>query len=233
MSVSVVFSPPKKQFMSQSLYLSPEEARILGVLVEKAITMPDHYPLSAKALLGGCNQKHARNPVMDISEAQLSDCLPTLIELGLVELMPMDLRYRHRLDTALDLNKAELCLLSLLLLRGSLSSNELFQRSEHLFTFSGVPHIEKTLNNMAGNAEFPSVLKVENGIAEGESQWMHTLSVVPGFPRMQMDLVDDLLGSAEESRTQRKVLELEKRVQELEDIIALLSTDPGRNKDAS
>lgn len=212
--------------MSQSLYLTPEQARILGVLAEKAITMPDHYPLSAKALLGGCNQKHSRNPVMNMCEADFNASLPTLIELGLIELQPLDLTYRHRLDVALDLNKAELCLLSLLLLRGSLSSSDLLSRSEHLFTFSGISHLEKTLHAMANNPEFPSVLKVDSGQSGNENHWMHTLSVNPGFPRMQPDLMDDLMAGEENNATQRKMLQLEKRVHELEEIVALLSSSP-------
>nr|MCU0775823.1 YceH family protein [Ideonella sp.] len=35
--------------------LSLLEARVLGVLVEKAITVPDTYPLSLNALTAGCN----------------------------------------------------------------------------------------------------------------------------------------------------------------------------------
>jgi uncharacterized protein len=49
--------------------LTPLEARVLGVLVEKEHTVPDTYPLSVNALLSGCNQKTARTPVMNATEA--------------------------------------------------------------------------------------------------------------------------------------------------------------------
>ena len=49
--------------------LSMLEARALGVLVEKALTVPDSYPLSLNALTLGCNQKTARDPVMSVSDA--------------------------------------------------------------------------------------------------------------------------------------------------------------------
>ena len=42
--------------------LSLLEARVLGVLVEKAHTVPDSYPLSLNSLTLGCNQKTARDP---------------------------------------------------------------------------------------------------------------------------------------------------------------------------
>ena len=35
------------------LRLSPLEARVLGVLVEKQLTVPDTYPLTLNALLAG------------------------------------------------------------------------------------------------------------------------------------------------------------------------------------
>ena len=40
--------------------LTPLEARVLGVLVEKQHTAPDAYPPSVNALTSGCNQKTAR-----------------------------------------------------------------------------------------------------------------------------------------------------------------------------
>ena len=51
--------------------LSLLEARVLGVLVEKAHTVPDSYPLSLNALTLGCNQKTARDPVLTASEGEV------------------------------------------------------------------------------------------------------------------------------------------------------------------
>jgi hypothetical protein len=50
--------------------LCAEEGRVLAVLVEKQHTVPDTYPLSLNALAAGCNQKTARDPVMELSEAE-------------------------------------------------------------------------------------------------------------------------------------------------------------------
>src|SRR5215475_4724205 len=52
--------------------LTPLEARVLGVLVEKQHTVPDTYPLSLNALTAGCNQKTARDPVMNATEAEVA-----------------------------------------------------------------------------------------------------------------------------------------------------------------
>ena len=43
--------------------LTPRERRVLGVLVEKAKTTPEYYPLSVAAIVTGCNQKSNRDPV--------------------------------------------------------------------------------------------------------------------------------------------------------------------------
>ena len=52
------------------LKLNAHEARVLGVLIEKAFTTPDQYPLSLNATVNGANQKSNRNPVVDFSEAE-------------------------------------------------------------------------------------------------------------------------------------------------------------------
>lgn len=210
--------------MSDSLYLSQEQARILGVLIEKAITSPDHYPLTPVALLGGCNQKHSRHPVMNISDEEMGTALETLLELNYVTPSGSPVRYKHTVTDSWGLNKAELCLLNLLMLRGPMSSSELLHRSEHLFTFSGVPQIERTLQTMADAEEDPLVLKVKSSTPAGECSWMHTLCLSPGFPRSQPDLMEQI-DLNDQQQTNQKMLELEQRVQELEDIVSMLSID--------
>ena len=59
--------------------LSPVEARIIGCLIEKAITTPDYYPLSLKSLMTACNQKSNRDPVTDLDENQVLDGVNALL----------------------------------------------------------------------------------------------------------------------------------------------------------
>ncbi|MDH3527436.1 MAG: YceH family protein, partial [Gammaproteobacteria bacterium] len=40
--------------------LTPYEARVVGCLLEKQRTTPEHYPLSLNALSNACNQKSSR-----------------------------------------------------------------------------------------------------------------------------------------------------------------------------
>ena len=58
--------------------LTPVEARVLAVLVEKRHTVPDTYPMSLNALLAGCNQKTSRDPVMDLGETEVRGAIEAL-----------------------------------------------------------------------------------------------------------------------------------------------------------
>ena len=54
--------------MLAPMQLSPECARVLGSLVEKALTTPQQYPLTINALVGACNQTSNREPVVSYDE---------------------------------------------------------------------------------------------------------------------------------------------------------------------
>ena len=53
--------------------LSVIERRILGVLVEKAKTTPDVYPLSINSIVTGSNQKSNRDPLLNLSDLEVED----------------------------------------------------------------------------------------------------------------------------------------------------------------
>ena len=50
----------------------------MGVLIEKQHTVPDTYPLSLNGIVSGCNQKTARSPVIEASEAEVVGKFETL-----------------------------------------------------------------------------------------------------------------------------------------------------------
>ena len=69
------------------LSLSPVEARVVGCLIEKEITTPEYYPLSLNALVNACNQKSSRDPIMELSEADVRSALFELENRGLVRVL--------------------------------------------------------------------------------------------------------------------------------------------------
>ena len=107
--------------------LTPLEARILGVLVEKQHTVPDTYPLSLNALTAGCNQKTARSPVMNVSEDEVTTALDGLKHLCIVmegssSRVP---RFEHNMNRVLGIPSQAIALLTILLLRGPQTAAEL------------------------------------------------------------------------------------------------------------
>ncbi len=58
--------------------ISAIDRRVLGVLVEKAKTTPDAYPMSVNALRTGANQKNNRYPLMELEEEDISESLDRL-----------------------------------------------------------------------------------------------------------------------------------------------------------
>src|SRR5579859_5484030 len=79
--------------------LSPAQRRVLGTMIEKALTVPESYPLTLKALTTGCNQKSARHPLTNYSEDEIEESINSLREMGLAAVVHTELgrteRYRH------------------------------------------------------------------------------------------------------------------------------------------
>src|SRR4026208_133478 len=75
---------PRALHSSQMIQLSPDESRVLGVLIEKALTTPDQYPLSLNAVVSGANQKSNREPVLTMGEDPCHEALESLRGKGLV-----------------------------------------------------------------------------------------------------------------------------------------------------
>src|SRR5438477_6015121 len=76
--------PVRRFTIRLMMQLTPDEARVLGVLVEKSTTTPEQYPLSLNAVLSGANQKNNRDPVLTMSEDAAFDALESLRAKGLV-----------------------------------------------------------------------------------------------------------------------------------------------------
>ena len=108
--------------------LDANERRVLGVLIEKAKTTPDQYPLSLNGLVVGCNQKSNRDPVMTLDEEQVMRAVAGLRKCGaMAEVFGSGKipRYRHLAYEWLGVEKEELAILGELLLRGEQTEGDL------------------------------------------------------------------------------------------------------------
>ncbi|MGM9480885.1 YceH family protein [Roseateles sp. NT4] len=156
--------------------LTPLEARVLAVLVEKESTVPDSYPLSANALTSGCNQKTARDPVMDVSEAEVLATIEELKSRSLVNTVSGSrvVRYEHNFARGLGVPGAAMALLTQLMLRGPQTAAELRQNTERLHRFADVSSVEGFLEELAGR-EQPFAIKLAKAPGAREARWAHLL----------------------------------------------------------
>ncbi len=160
--------------------LSAVEARILGVLVEKQATVPDTYPLSLNALVAGCNQKTARDPVMALSEADVLQALDALRADSLVieSSGSRVARYEHNLPRAWALPGAAVALLAVLMLRGPQTAAELRANGERLHRFADVSSVEGFLDELQAKSP-PVVRKLARAPGAREARWAHLLCGEP------------------------------------------------------
>ncbi|TMP78100.1 DUF480 domain-containing protein [Pseudoalteromonas phenolica] len=136
--------------------LNQIEQRIIGVLLEKEITTPDQYPLSLNSLTTGCNQKSNREPVLELSEAEVLDAIDGLIAKRIVvrdEAVSGRVdKYRHRFCNTefgdLQFSEQQLAIVCVLLLRGPQTPGELRSRTNRLANFAQVSEVEQVLQDL-------------------------------------------------------------------------------------
>jgi uncharacterized protein YceH (UPF0502 family) len=167
--------------------LSPLEARVLGVLVEKAATVPDSYPLSLNALVLGCNQKTARDPVMAAGEGEVQVALDGLKQLSLVfeSSGSRVSRYEHNVGRAIGLPGQSVALLAVLALRGPQTGSELRANCERLHRFADLSSVEGFLDELAerpAEKGGPLVVRLARAPGAREARWAHLLCGEPAVP---------------------------------------------------
>lgn len=156
--------------------LSAIEARILGCLIEKQATTPENYPLTANAVVLACNQKTARDPVLELHAGVVGHALRELEDrrLVLANHGSRAQRYEHRFATVYSLTAKQQALLALLLLRGPQTVAELHARSERLAAFSDSDDVQQTLERlMQRNPAL--VMRLGRLGGQREDRYMHLL----------------------------------------------------------
>ena len=156
------------------------EARVLGTLMEKARTVPDSYPLSLNALILGCNQKTTRDPIMELSEADVAQALNALQERNLVHQSSGGRtgRYTHNFQRGIGVPEQSAVLLDLLMLRGPQTAAELRLNTERWYKFADISSVEGFLEELQDRAvEKGGALTVKLPRAPGarEQRWAHLL----------------------------------------------------------
>ncbi|MCH7342270.1 YceH family protein [Pelomonas sp. CA6] len=172
--------------------LSAAEARVLAVLVEKESTVPDSYPMSLNSLTLGCNQKTARDPVMNLAESEVAAALDELKSMSLVHEVSGSrvTRFAHNMRRVLGVPGQSEALLAVMMLRGPQTAAELRLNSERLHRFADVSSVEGFLEELA-EREPPLARKLARAPGARESRWAHLLAGEPALPAAEVRASSD------------------------------------------
>lgn len=132
--------------------LTRKQRRVLGVLLEKAFTTPEYYPLTLKALTTGCNQKSNRDPVSNYSEDDVSEAMEQLRACGAAAVVypasGRTERYRHYMRQRVNLSEPQLAVLTELLLRGRQQMGELRSRASRMVPVESLEQLRDELSGL-------------------------------------------------------------------------------------
>lgn len=208
--------------------LDPIEARVLGTMIEKRITVPDSYPLTINSLVNGCNQMNNRAPVTSLSEAEVASAVERLRDRGFTGLFTGAAtrvpKYAERFGERLGLQAGETALLCELMLRGAQMPGELRSRAERMHAFADFAEVEATLKSMSELTP-PLVAQLPREAGARAAKWQHMLfggdlpaADAPALPPSKAD---------RETALAERVGALEAKVAELEDALTALRVQLG------
>ncbi|HNJ83936.1 MAG TPA: YceH family protein [Piscinibacter sp.] len=212
--------------------LSLLETRVLGVLFEKQHTVPDSYPLSLNALTLGCNQKTARDPVLNASEAEVQDAVDALRVLSLVfeSSGSRVARYEHNAGRVLALPSQSVALLAVLMLRGPQTASELRANCERLHRFADTSSVEAFLDELAARAAEkggPLALRLPRAPGAREPRWTHLLAGAVDVSMLPAAAPDEIVASSEIAALKARQDVLQREVDELRALVERLYAELG------
>lgn len=216
--------------------LSLLEGRVLGVLVEKAHTVPDSYPLSLNSLTLGCNQKTARDPVINAAEADVQGAVDALKLLSLVfeSSGSRVTRYEHNTGRALGLPSQSVALLAVLLLRGPQTGSELRANSERLHKFADLSSVEAFLDELAARADEkggPLVVKLPRAPGAREPRWAQLLTGPIDVSAMPAASGDDVVAVGELAALKQQQAAMQSEIAALRALVERLYAELGVARD--
>lgn len=183
--------------------LSATARRVLGVLVEKAKTTPDNYPLTLNAIVTASNQKSNRSPKMDIDEDDALAALDELRGVGAtreVQGSGRAIKYRHAAYEWLDVDGPGAAVMTELLLRGPQTIGEIRTRASRMHPFDDLSAAQNVVDSL-----------IEKGLVEaitpaGRGQvFAHTL--YPPQERQFLEARIEKQAAVEESEGNRSVVD--------------------------
>ena len=209
--------------------LTTNETRIVGSLMEKALTTPDQCPLTLNALILACNQKSSRDPVLSLDQDTVRRTARVLEDKGLVtreeNFRTGVTKYRQRLCNTpfsdLQFTADEYAVVCVLLLRGPQTPGELRTRCARLYAFADNEAVAETLERLLDPDREGGVIAARLPRVPGrrDHQYAHLFAgEIDSVPE------EDLPAASPASRPGR-LQELEARVEALEVELAALKSE--------
>jgi uncharacterized protein YceH (UPF0502 family) len=195
------------------------ELRVVGCLMEKQRTTPDQYPLTLNALRLACNQATNRDPVVEYDEETIRGAVARLRSRGWVRFASGQgsraAKYRHLVDDALQIDRAEQAVLTVMLLRGPQTPGELKGRTDRLHPFGSLAGVEETIERLIerGYAE-----RVARRPGQKEDRFGHLLggdATEGTVPAVARSVSAETQGSVPSVSLEERVAKLEREVAEL------------------
>jgi uncharacterized protein len=215
-----------------NIEFSANEARVIGCLIEKEATTPDQYPLSLNALTNACNQKTNRDPVLDLSEAEVQQAVDSLMKKYMVSDKSAGYggrvtKYKHRFCNtefgSLKLSKQEVGIICVLLLRGPQTPGELRARTNRLCEFTDADAVETTLKGLISREDGPFIARLPRAAGARESRYAHLFS----------GIIESAPDSAEPAAAPAVAANLPQRLLQLEELVAQLRAEVDALKSAA
>jgi uncharacterized protein YceH (UPF0502 family) len=201
------------------------EERVLGSLIEKAITTPDYYPLTLNSLTAACRQKSNRDPVVDVDEQTVAAALERLQEQGLTRVViGVDQRvpkYRQLFAEVHGLQPAETALMCELMLRGPQTFGELRSRASRMHPFEDLQQVEAAIQDLSHRSP-ALVTQMERQPGRKESRVAHRLAGEPASPTPSAAATKSepavVAARAESERLERLETLVEQQQSQIEDL---------------
>lgn len=212
--------------------LSPEQCRIVGVMLEKETTTPEQYPLSPNGILIGCNQKSNREPVMSLTEGDVQDVIDELTQMNQLmvdhKASSRVNKYFHRFCNtefgSLQFTPQQRAVICVLLLRGPQTPGELRTRTNRLADFSDVSEVESTLHELQDLSGQILVKKLAREPGKRDSRYVHLFSTFDETSTTETSTNhDNIVPSQYETTLSLRVASLEQQVESLTEQLATLT----------
>ena len=207
-------------------FFSPEEARVVGSLMEKHLATPQYYPLTINALVAACNQKSNREPVMSLTEGKVAHLVNDLAERELVDIDFGDRsrKVSHRINKYFSLRNPQLAVLCVLLLRKAQTFHDIKRRTERLHKFGDEQALHAVIDSLI-NHELVLVKLIPKGSGQREDRYIQTLSG-------HSDTVEPTKADAPATHSDEdRIVQLERRVAVLEAQLVKLQEASGTKLD--